>query len=54
MVVIGGGMGLSALSRNALQLNLFFGVLSGIGTGLIGSVLGATLAIRRRPQPVLA
>lgn len=46
MLVIGAGMGLSALSANALQLNLFFGVLSGIGTGLIGSVLGATLANR--------
>ena len=46
MLITAGGMFLSALSRNALQLNLFFGVLSGIGTGLIGSVLGATLANR--------
>ena len=46
MLVTAVGMGLSALSRNALQLNLFFGILSGIGTGLIGSVLGATLANR--------
>ena len=46
MLVTGAGMGLSALSTSALQLNLFFGILSGIGTGLIGSVLGATLANR--------
>jgi MFS family permease len=46
MVITAAAMFLSAVSRNALQLNLFFGVLSGVGTGLIGSVLGATLANR--------
>jgi MFS family permease len=46
MLITAVGMFLSSLSRNALQLNLFFGILSGIGTGLIGSVLGATLANR--------
>jgi predicted MFS family arabinose efflux permease len=37
---------LSAASQNAVQLALFFGILSGIGTGLLGSVLGATIANR--------
>jgi MFS family permease len=46
MGVIAAGMALSATARNTLELNLFFGVLSGLGTGLIGSVLGATLANR--------
>jgi predicted MFS family arabinose efflux permease len=39
-------MALSAISQNALQLNLFFGILSGVGTGLVGSVLGAVIANR--------
>ena len=46
MLITAAAMFLSAMSRNALQLILFFGILSGIGTGLIGSVLGATLANR--------
>jgi MFS family permease len=39
-------MVLSAAAQNAAQLALFFGILSGIGTGLLGSVLGATIANR--------
>jgi MFS family permease len=46
MAIIAGGMALSAISQNALQLNLFFGILSGVGTGLVGSVLGAVIANR--------
>lgn len=46
MIIIAIGMALSGVSRNALQLNLFFGILSGVGTGLVGSVLGASLANR--------
>ena len=46
MAIIAGGMALSATARTSLHLHLFFGVLSGVGTGLIGSVLGATIANR--------
>jgi predicted MFS family arabinose efflux permease len=46
LVVVAVSMGLSALSQNAAQLTLFFGILGGIGTGLLGSVLGATVANR--------
>jgi predicted MFS family arabinose efflux permease len=46
LIVIAGSMLLSALSQNAMQLTLFFGILSGVGTGLLGSVLGATIANR--------
>ncbi len=46
LVVSGGSMLLSAASQNAVQLALFFGVLSGVGTGLLGSVLGAAVANR--------
>ena len=46
MAIIAGGMALSATARTSVQLHLFFGVLSGVGTGLIGSVLGATIANR--------
>lgn len=37
---------LSTLSRSALSLHLTWGLLSGLGTGLVGSVLGATVATR--------
>lgn len=46
LVVVAGSMALSALSQNAVHLSLFFGLLSGLGTGLLGSVLGATIATR--------
>lgn len=46
LVVAGASMLLSALAQNAVQLSLFFGILSGIGTGLLGSVLGAAVANR--------
>ncbi|WP_216318337.1 MFS transporter [Deinococcus aestuarii] len=38
--------GLTTLSRSALGLHLTWGLLSGLGTGLVGSVLGATVATR--------
>lgn len=48
-----GGLGLTTLGLGALltlqhlwQLHLFWGVLIGIGTGAVGSVLGATVALR--------
>jgi sugar phosphate permease len=37
-------MWLSSTVQEQWQLNLFFGLLSGIGTGLVASVLGATIA----------
>ncbi|MEF2276905.1 MFS transporter [Deinococcus sp. YIM 134068] len=37
---------LTTLSRSALGLHLTWGLLSGLGTGLVGSVLGATVATR--------
>jgi predicted MFS family arabinose efflux permease len=46
LVIVAVAMFLSATSTNAIQLSAFFGVLSGIGTGLLGSVLGATIASR--------
>jgi MFS family permease len=46
LAVVAGSMVLSGLSQNAVQLSLFFGILSGFGTGLLGSVLGATIATR--------
>jgi MFS family permease len=39
-------MVLSANLHSVTELNLFFGLLSGIGTGLVASVLGATIANR--------
>lgn len=38
--------GLSILARSPLALHLSWGLLSGLGTGLVGSVLGATVATR--------
>jgi sugar phosphate permease len=46
LVVISISMGTSAMMTQLWQLNLLWGALSGIGTGLIGSVLGATVANR--------
>lgn len=40
------GSALAAVSNSGWQLDLFLGVVSGIGTGLIGSVLGAAIANR--------
>lgn len=51
--VVGAGLALIALSfvlssrvTTELGLNLFWGLLSGLGTGIVGSVLGATIANR--------
>ena len=46
LIVVAGSMALSAFAQNAVHLSLYFGLLSGIGTGLLGSVLGATIAAR--------
>ena len=46
LVIVAVSMVLSSLAQNAFQLTLFFGILSGVGTGLLGSVLGATIANR--------
>jgi predicted MFS family arabinose efflux permease len=40
------GSALAAVSNSGWQLDLFLGIVSGIGTGLIGSVLGAAIANR--------
>lgn len=44
--IVAVSMWLSASAGDAVQLTVFFGVLSGLGTGLLGSVLGATIATR--------
>jgi predicted MFS family arabinose efflux permease len=41
-----GSMAVSSLVREAWQLALFFGLVSGLGTGLVASILGATIANR--------
>jgi predicted MFS family arabinose efflux permease len=46
LVVIAISMATSAMMTEVWQMNLLWGALSGIGTGLIGSVLGATVANR--------
>lgn len=46
LAVVAASMVMSGLSQDALQLSLSFGILSGVGTGLLGSVLGATIATR--------
>ncbi|PNY79860.1 MFS transporter [Deinococcus koreensis] len=38
--------GLSTLARSALALHLSWGLMSGLGTGLVGSVLGGVVATR--------
>jgi sugar phosphate permease len=46
LVITALAMWLSSRVQTQLELNLFFGLLSGIGTGLVASVLGATIANR--------
>jgi sugar phosphate permease len=46
LLITGVSMVISAAITTQWQLNLFWGVLSGIGTGIVGSVLGATVANR--------
>ncbi len=46
LLIISVSMATSAAMTALWQLNLLWGALSGIGTGLIGSVLGATVANR--------
>jgi sugar phosphate permease len=46
IALIGTSMIVSARMTALWQLNLFWGALSGIGTGIAGSVLGATVASR--------
>lgn len=46
LAIIGVSMGLSAYMTQVWQLNLWWGFLSGVGTGIVGSVLGATVASR--------
>jgi MFS family permease len=46
LALIGASMAASAAMTELWQLNLFWGALSGIGTGVVASVLGATVANR--------
>ncbi len=46
LLLIGISMAVSALVMQLWQLNAIWGVLSGVGTGIAGSVLGATVANR--------
>ncbi len=46
LIITALAMWLSSRVQTQLELNLFFGLLSGIGTGLVASVLGATIANR--------
>ncbi|GAA5435998.1 MFS transporter [Deinococcus aquaticus] len=46
LLLLAVSFGLSTLARSALALQLSWGLLSGLGTGLVGSVLGATVATR--------
>lgn len=46
LLVVALSMGLSALMTELWQLNLFWGALSGIGTGMVSTVLGAAVANR--------
>ncbi|WP_245872830.1 MFS transporter [Deinococcus planocerae] len=46
LVLVALSFALTTLSRSALGLHLTWGLLSGLGTGLVGSVLGATVATR--------
>ena len=46
LVVIGGSTLAGAAVTELWQLNLFWGVLSGVGTGVVAPVLGATVANR--------
>lgn len=46
LTLIGVSLGASALITELWQLHLFWGLLSGLGTGVIGSVLGPAVANR--------
>ena len=46
LVLTSGSLFASALATDLWQLTLFFGLLSGIGSGLVASVLGPTIANR--------
>jgi len=46
LIVTGGSLLASALVREIWQLTLVFGVFAGLGSGLVASVLGATVATR--------
>ncbi len=46
LILVALSFGLSTLTHSALVLHLTWGVLSGLGTGLVGSVLGAAVATR--------
>ena len=46
LVITAAAMILSSRVSTTWQLDLFFGLLSGLGTGLVASVLGATVATR--------
>lgn len=46
LLIVALSFALSTASRSPLTLHLTWGFLSGLGTGLVGSVLGATIATR--------
>ena len=46
LVVTGAALLATSLVREIWQLTLLFGLLSGLGTGLVASVLGPTVATR--------
>lgn len=46
LLLTAASFGVSSLTQHIWQLNLFWGIFSGLGSGLIGSVLGATVAAR--------
>ena len=46
LAIIGGSTLMGATMTELWQLNLFWGVLSGVGTGIVAPVLGATVANR--------
>src|SRR4029453_4484917 len=46
LLVTGGALVATSLVREIWQLTLLFGLLSGLGTGLVASVLGPTVATR--------
>lgn len=46
LVLIGAGLGFMLPMRASWQLNLFWGVLVGLGTGMAGTVIGAVIAER--------
>lgn len=46
LVIVAASFALSAAIRDVWQLHLVWGLLSGLGTGIVGSVLGAAIANR--------